>query len=102
MARGGDGITFRCGEKVLETQINAHLLARADVFNMPLSFYSKLAVVAIGTPHDAYPLDKLDGIFLYPLSLVAHQPERANATAIGKGEVLAIRFQSPARLLVFH
>src|SRR5579875_368277 len=68
--------------------------------NMPLCIDGKLAIVAIGPSHDAYPLDELDGVFLDALPFVAHEPERAYSTCVREGDVLPIGFESPARLLV--
>src|SRR3989442_29193 len=64
--------------------------------------YPKLAIVAIGTMHNPDALDLLGGEGFNVLLLVAYQAQAANATPIGEGDVFAIRFNLPARMLVFH
>src|SRR5579875_2114694 len=98
----GNRLTLRRGEKFLEAQVNANLFASRNMLNMPLCIDGKLAIVAISPSHDAYPLDELDGVFLYPLPFVANQTQAPDATPISEADMLAIRFQFPPRLLVFY
>src|SRR2546421_6885311 len=60
----------------------------------------ELAVVAIGAAHDAHPLDLFDGEGFDLLFVVPNEPEGADGASVREGDVLAVRFQFPARLLV--
>src|SRR5579875_2931866 len=68
----------------------------------PLCLEGKLGIVPVSASHDAYPFDKLEREGCNPLPFVAHQAQASDATAIGEDDVLAVGFQFPARLLVFH
>jgi hypothetical protein len=60
----------------------------------------ELHIVAISTMDNPDPLDLLGRKCCNLLLGIADQPQASNATPIGEGDVLAIGFQLPARLLV--
>jgi hypothetical protein len=64
------------------------------------SFNPELAVVAISAAHEAHPLDLLGGEGFDLLLLVPNEPEGADGASVREGEVLAVRFQFPARLFI--
>src|SRR3989442_4554719 len=72
------------------------------MFYCAFGLYPKLAIVAIGTMHNPDALDLLGGERLNLLLLVAYQPQAANTTPIGEGDVFPVRFDLPAALLVFY
>ena len=62
--------------------------------------YCKLDVVAISAVYYPHALDLLfwkSGDLLFR---VAHEPQTSDATPVGETDMLAVRFQLPARLFV--
>ena len=59
-----------------------------------------LTVVAVRSAKQAHALDLLHWKGFDLLLVVPDEPEPTDATAIREGDVLAVRFQLPARLLV--
>src|SRR5260370_11530404 len=102
VARVGDGISFGVGQKAFEPDIYTNLIARFNVFDFAGSSDTELAVVAIGTAHNANTLDVLDRESLDMLLFVANQTKTANAAQVSEGDMTARRIKLPARLFVFH
>ena len=90
------------GEERVQTHIDPDLFASGNMLDAAVCLYSKLDVVAVRPPYNPHPLDLLDGERCNLLLLVADQPHGPDATAVREGEVLAVRLQLPARLLVLH
>src|SRR5712691_1918458 len=85
-----------------QSDINADLPTRRNMFNLSLSLNSKLTIVAIRTMDNADSFDVPGGKGANRLLGIAHQSQASNTTAIGEGDVLAIRLQLPTCLLVFN
>ena len=102
IARILDGVAVRIGAVGTDAYINAFLFACGDMLNYPVSLDGKLHVVAISTSHDANPLDLLRGEGFNVLFGIADQAKATNPTAIGEGDVFAIRFQLPSLYLIFY
>src|SRR6266516_4359730 len=63
---------------------------------------SELQIVAISTVDNPDPLDLLKRECSNLLLGIADQPQASHTTPIGEGDVLPIRRELPARLLVLH
>ena len=94
------GMAVRIGIVGTQPQVNTDRPPRRLMLDGALSLDRELAVVAIRSAHEAHPLDLVDGEGFDPLLLVPDQPERADAAAVREGDVLAVRRELPARLLV--
>jgi len=86
----------------LESHINPYLFAGGDMFYLTSGLYRELDRVAIGTMDNPDAFDLLGGEGSNLLFLVAYQSQATNATAINEADMLAIRFDLPAGLLVFY
>ena len=93
---------FSLGVRVVgfESNINPYLFIRRNMLDLTFSLNRELAVVAISTMHYPHSLDLFDGKGCNLLFGITHKPESSNATAIGEGDMLAIRLYLPARLFV--
>src|SRR5579859_3782883 len=87
-------VAIRVGIECSQSHINTHGFASRHVLQVSFCLHSKLQVVAISTPHQAYPLDLLAGKG-FDIAR-ANEPKATNPTAIREGDMLAIRFQLPS------
>jgi hypothetical protein len=96
-----NGVAIRIGEIGFQSDINAPLLARCNVFNGSLRLNTELAVVAVSSSENANTLDLFGRECFNPLVSVPNQMKTTYATTIGKADVSAIWLQFPAGLFVF-
>ncbi len=100
VTRVGKRIPVRVGVVGQQAQVNADRRVGGNVLDLAGSLNRELAVVAIGAAHDAHPLDLLGGEGFDLLLLVPYEPEGADGASVREGDVLAVRFQFPARLFI--
>lgn len=93
-------VSFRVGREGLEANIKADSFLCCNMLNVPISLYAKLNEVAVGTADNANPFDLLEREGFN--RLVPDEAQASNATTISEGDVFAVGFQLPARLLVLH
>ena len=86
--------------EAFQSHINTDHAASRKVFKLALGLNGELAIVAISPMDNSYALDLFDGKGCNLLFLVAHKPHPSDPTAIGEGDVLAIRVKLPSRLFV--
>src|SRR2546426_328785 len=96
------GMALGVGVEGFQPNVNPAFFACRLMLAPPISLDTKLYVVAIGTMHNAYSLDLLGGEGCNLLLRIANQAQSPDATAISERDVLPIRSQFPAALLVFH
>lgn len=85
----------------LETYVDPNRCEAWAMLNLTFGLYAELDIVAIGTMNNPHPFDLFGGKGFNVLVLVAYQSQATNATAIHEADMLAIRFDLPASLLVF-
>jgi hypothetical protein len=96
----------RVGVEGLQSHINANLPISGLMIYLAVHFDGKLDVVPIRPfdQPDSFDLPNREGgkgACILPLGIRTNQAERANVHPIREGELGAIRFQLPARILVF-
>src|SRR5215472_8404553 len=77
-------VPLRVGIERFESHVNPNLFASGSMDHVPRGLHAELHKVAVGSPHDA-------------LFRVSHQPQPADATAVGEGDVTTIAILVPAR-----
>src|SRR2546422_7705663 len=85
-----------------QSYIDTNLFLRWLVYGSTLCLDCELHIVAISTVHNPDPLDLLGRKCCNLLLRIAYQSQTSNTTPIGEGNVLPIRRELPARLLVLH
>ena len=95
-------IALGVGQEGFEPNIYANLFAGWNMLNFTLGLDTQLAVVAIGTPNNTYPLDIFDWKGLDVLFLVSNQPETTYAATIREGDMFAIIVKLPTSRLVLY
>src|SRR5579883_1619828 len=95
----GYRVALTIGIEGVQPHINPRLFAGGNMLNLAGGSDTELAVVAIRATNEPHPLDLLHGKGLD--SAGANQAQAPDAQAIGEGDVLSVRFEFPARHLVF-
>jgi hypothetical protein len=94
MARVLDGVAVRVGVEVVQSNVQTERLLSRFPFLRSFYVQNKLNIVAIGTTHNAYPIDLIKLIKVQissPFELKASSPK-----LIGERDGLAIFRQLPA------